>query len=367
MINVLVVEDSPVIQEFLVQLLGSDPHIRVVATARNGEEALEALKRHQPDVITMDINMPRMNGFEATRRIMQSQPTPIVIVSGSWDPREVETTFQALEAGALAAVPRPMGFGHPEHDTGVQELLQTVKLMSEVKVVRRWSRPRGEASIRKVPRPAEAFRFLPGTAVEVIALGASTGGPQVLSVILSRLPKDFPIPILIVQHMAAGFIQGFAEWLQHTTGRPVRLGAHQDSLLPGSVTIAPDGFQMEVQRGGGLLLARDEASNGLCPAVSRLFRSVAEVYGPKAAGILLTGMGRDGAAELKLMKERGAVTFAQDEESSVVYGMPGEAVLLDAAVYVLPPEQIASALTALAVRPEREMSSAFTNANPQSR
>lgn len=347
MIRVLVVEDSPVLREFLAHILGSDPEIQVVGTAGDGEKALEATERFKPDVITMDINMPRMNGFEATRRIMEAQPTPIVIVSGSWDTREVQTTFRALEAGALTVLPRPMGIHHPEHEMSVQELVRTVKLMSEVKVVRRWSRAR-----RERPVPSAPLRAEPGVKrreeIQIVVLGASTGGPQVLQTILSGLPADFPFPVLIVQHMAAGFIGGFVDWLSQTCAMPIHLPAKGEPIHPGHVYVAPDGFQMKVGRPGKILLTLDEPENGLRPSVSCLFRSVAEIYGQNAAGVLLTGMGRDGAEELKLLRDRGALTIAQTEESSVVFGMPGVAVSLGAADYVLPPEQIAAALAGLA-------------------
>lgn len=346
-VDVLVVEDSPVIREVLIYVLNGDPEARVVATASNGEEALEAVEKFRPDVVTMDINMPRMNGFEATRRIMETHPTPIVIVSGSCNPHEVETAMRALEAGAVAAIGRPAGIGHPDHARGVRELLQTVKLMSEVKVVRRIPRRRRvEAPLPpslwegEQPRP-------PGQSIQVVAIGASTGGPPVLSAILSLLPRDFPVPIVVVQHMAAGFIQGFAEWLQQASGFPVQLGIHHARMLPGHAYIAPDGFQMKVAQGPRISLVCNGFRNGIQPSVSSLFQSVAENYRARAAGVLLTGMGRDGADELLLMKQQGAVTVAQDEATSVVYGMPGEAVKLNAATCVLPPERIASLLVKL--------------------
>lgn len=345
MIKVLIVEDSAVVREFLVRILGSDPAIQVVGTANDGEEALEAVRRWQPDVITMDIHMPKLDGVEATRGIMETHPTPIVIVSGSTDPREVATTFHAMEAGALAVLRRPAGIGHPDHEATARELVQTVKLMSEVKVVRRWPRVRREIS---APGPPEPVVGRAPAGVEVIAIGASTGGPPVLQTILAGLPNDFPAPVLIVQHMAPGFTAGFVEWLAQSSGLPVHMATHRESMLPGHVYVAPDDFQMKVERGGRIVLARDEPENGLRPSVSYLFRSLAEVYGGQAVTGLLTGMGRDGAAELKLLREKGAVTFAQDKESSVVHGMPGEAIKLDAATLILRPEKIAAALTSLA-------------------
>lgn len=347
MIKVLIVEDSPVVREFLTYILGSEPDIEVAGTAHNGEEALEAVERVKPDIVTMDIHMPKLNGFDATRRIMETHPTPIVIVSGSSNVEEVATTFRALEAGALAIVPRPKGIGHPEHEATARELVQAVRLMSEVRVVRRWPRTRAGRAPAPAPQPG------PGRApaeVRLVAMGASTGGPIVLQTILSGLHKDFPAPVLIVQHMAPGFGAGFVEWLAQTTNFPVHLAGQGEAMAPGHAYVAPDGFHMGVRSVGRIALSKDDLENGLRPSVSYLFRSVAQIYGPHAVGVLLTGMGSDGAGELKLMKERNAVTIVQDRESSVVYGMPGEAMKLDAAAYALPPEKIGEVLRGLAVK-----------------
>lgn len=347
MIRVLVVEDSPVVREFLVHILSSDSEIEIIGTASDGEEALEAVKHQRPDVITMDIHMPRMDGFEATRRIMETHPTPIVVVSGSSTAKEVTTAFHAIEAGALGVVQRPAGIGHPEHEATAAELVKTVRLMSEVKVVKRWARARREVRMPRISVLTEVELKRVPAEIKLIAIGASTGGPLAIQTILSGLPKDFSVPVLIVQHIAAGFTQGFAEWLAQTCDLPIHVATHGERIVPGHVYVAPDGFQMKVEKGDTLWLTADEAENGLRPSVSYLFRSVARVYGPRAVGVLLSGMGRDGAEELKMMKEVGAVTIAQDKESSVVYGMPGEAVNLGAATYVLSPNRMAAALTSL--------------------
>lgn len=350
MIKVLVVEDSPAVREFLVHTLSSDAEIAVVGTAHDGAEALEAVERLQPDVITMDIHMPRMDGFEATRRIMETHPVPIVIVSGSSTVKEVATAFHAVEAGALTLVQRPAGIGHPEHEATAAELVRTVKLMSEVKVVKRWARSRREAAMPWTSVP-EAVELKPVPAeIRLVAIGASTGGPLALQTILAGLPKDFPVPVLIVQHIAPGFTAGFGEWLEETCELPIHVATQGERIQPGHVYLAPDEVQMKVEREGWLGLASGEPENGLRPSVSFLFRSVARVYGPQAVGVLLTGMGRDGAQELKMMKDAGAVTIAQDKESSVVHGMPGEAINLGAATYVLSPTQMPAILTGLVKR-----------------
>jgi two-component system chemotaxis response regulator CheB len=343
MIKVLVVEDSPVVREFLIHILNSAPEIQVIDTAINGKKAIEAVQNRRPDIITMDIHMPEMDGFEATRRIMETQPIPIIIVSGSSSADEVAKSFQAVEAGALAVIARPKGIGHPDYEATAKELIQTVKLMSEVKVVRRW--PRSKKEIHPLTPRVEISKALP--AIQVVAIGASTGGPIALQTILSGLPKDFPIPVLIVQHISAGFVEGFAHWLGQSSRLPVHLASEGEYLLPGHIYVAPEGFHMMVNARNHIALSRAGPKDGLRPSVSYLFNSVAQVFRQNAIGILLTGMGKDGAQELKLLRENGAITIAQDEASSVVHGMPGEAIRLSAATYVLSPERIAALLVNL--------------------
>lgn len=345
MIRVMVAEDSPASRDLLIHVLESDPEIRVVGSAVNGEDAVEAARRLKPDVVMMDVHMPKMNGFEATRSIMATRPVPIVIVSGTLD--EADAAFASLEAGALAFVRHPPGPGHPNHGAAAAELLRTVRLMAEVRLVRRWTRrepgaaPRGSgrAAINIVPRE-----------IRLIAIGASTGGPVVLQHILSAVAKDLNAPALVVQHISPGFTQGFAEWLGKTCGLPAHVAADGEPALPGHVYIAPEDAHMGIRGNGRIALSAGAAEHGVCPSISYLFRSVAEALGSRAVGILLTGMGRDGAQELKLMKEKGAVTIVQDEQSSIVHGMAGEAMRLDAATHVLSPEEIAAALSWLLKR-----------------
>ncbi len=345
MIKVVVVEDSPVVRDLLTFILSSDPAIQVIGTAHDGEEAIRAVREKRPDVVTMDIVMPNMDGFEATRIIMETTPTPIVIVSASWNPQEVEKTFRAMEAGALAAIAKPVGVAHPDYKKHTKELIRIIKLMSEVKVIKRRLQERKGTVISGKSTAGMISPAMPD--LKIVAIGASTGGPPAIEAILAGLPKDFPAPLLIVQHIAAGFVQGFADWLANSSGLPVKIAVHGEHLLPGCAYIAPDEFQMGVENGGRIILSRGEPENGLRPSVSWMFRSVNEVFGKNAIGVLLTGMGKDGAEELKRMKERGAMTIVQDKESSIVYGMPGEAVAIDAAAYVLSPAGIAEFLSGL--------------------
>ena len=345
-IKLLIVEDSPVIQEFLKHVFSSAPEIDVVGLANNGEEALDFVRRKKPDVITMDIHMPELNGFEATRRIMETQPAPIVIVSGSSTIKEVSTAFKAMEAGAVAIIARPTGIGHPDYEKTARELIQTVKLMSEVKVVKRFPQVR-KKTVPVVP-PLEVNAE--SRKIQVVAIGASTGGPIALKTILSGLGKKFPVPILIAQHIASGFIAGFVQWLAESSGFPVHVAIDGELPLPGHAYSAPEGYHLMVNHGKRIALQRGKNPNNLFPLVSYLFESTAKVFGSGAIGILLTGMGRDGAEGLKFMKEKGAVTIAQDKETSVVFGMPKEAIELDAAMHVLSLEQIVQFLMQMVSR-----------------
>jgi two-component system chemotaxis response regulator CheB len=340
MIRVLIVEDSPVVRDLLVYILESDPDIEVVATASDGYQAIEMAQRERPDVITMDVHMPRLDGIEAVRAIMATNPIPTVIISASFDPGEVGGAFRALEAGAIAICEKPQGLTHPLYNTQARKIIQTVKMISEIKVIRRW-KPSSAAS-----RPAARGAVWPEAAprIELVAIGASTGGPPVLCSILTGLTTGFPAPILIVQHIAPGFLSGLVGWLATTSCVPVEIARNGMIAKPGHAYIAPDGVHMEVQRSSSIRLVPGVPQNGMCPSISVLFRSVAEVFDRSAAGILLTGMGRDGAEELLLMKNKGALTIAQDKESSVIHGMPGEAIKLGAARQVLSPDKIVESL-----------------------
>jgi len=340
LIRVLVAEDSPATREYLVWLLGQDPALAVVGTARDGLEAVAETRRLKPTVILMDVHMPRMNGLEATRVIMQQIPTPIVMVSATLGRDEVATTFEALQAGALTLVPKPAGLEHPDQAETTRQLLETIKLMAEVPVVRRWVK-RDAPTL--VGRPPEAR----DRTVKVVAIGASTGGPQTLIEVLKGLPGDLGCPILVVQHIAPGFLPGFVDWLCRRTPLTAKLAAPGDVVAPGTVYLAPDSYQMGVGRDGRIQLLREQAEGGFCPSASFLFASVAAHYGRQAVGILLTGMGRDGAVGLLRIREAGGVTIAQTQESCVVFGMPGEAIRLGAAEYVLSPGQIAELIRSL--------------------
>ena len=346
MINVLVVDDSAVVRTYIKNILERDKEIKVIGFAKDGEEAIRLAEKMMPNVITMDINMPNMNGFEATRRIMETRPVPIVIVTASYNKSDVEKSFHSLDAGAVAILEKPFGEGHSECEKIENELVQTVKLMSEVKVIRRWKKE----SYQYREKAKTALHHKRIRRIKVIAMGASTGGPPVLQLILSRLKEGYPAPILVVQHISKGFLNGFVDWIRQATSLPVHIAVDGEHLLPGHIYFAQDDYHLGVDSEERIRMSKAKLENGIRPSVSYLFRSILNTFDGEAVGVLLTGMGKDGAMELKMMKENGAVTIAQDEESSVVYGMPGEAVRLNGATFVLSPEEIASTLENLAGR-----------------
>jgi two-component system chemotaxis response regulator CheB len=350
--RVLVVDDSPVARELLISILQMAPGLQVVGAARNGVEAVRLAKRLKPDVITMDVYMPEMDGLEAARQIMIEAPCPIVVVSNGLDQKENNLTFNALKVGALSVV-RKLTI---DDTTEAYAALAThVKLMSEVKVVRRWDtslKQAGEPRLSTNPAAAiqnhnPVSRTPAGSGgIQLIAIASSTGGPGTLAEILSKLPSDFAVPILIVQHITPGFGKGLADWLNRLTTLEVRPARHGDELKAGRVLIAPDGCHMVVNNWGLVALTKEAPHHGLRPAADYLFRSVAQVYGATAMGIILTGMGNDGAAGLQMMHDMGAHTIAQDKESCVVFGMPAAAIELGAAKQVLPAAKIAGAVLA---------------------
>jgi two-component system, chemotaxis family, protein-glutamate methylesterase/glutaminase len=346
-IRMLVAEDSTVDRLALVHILNSDPRLEVIGTARNGREAVDFLSRQSADIVLMDIEMPEMDGLEATRHIMATRPLPIVICSGHVSPQRQSMMFDSLEAGAVACVEKPLSLKHADFDASASNLLKTVKLMSEVKVVHRWPTTKSPVTVPAPARPKKVAFQSSSPRAQIIGIGASTGGPPVLQTILLGLPRDFPAPILIVQHIIRGFIHGLVDWLNQTTGAIVQLAEDGAPALPGHVYIAPDDFHLVIDRNNRLGLTKAPPVNEMRPAVARLFDSLADNCGPAAVGVLLTGMGKDGAHELKRMKLSGATTIAQDKQSSVVHGMPGAAIEIGAADCILPPQMIPGALLTL--------------------
>lgn len=315
------------------------PDITVVGEARDGVEAVELAQQLHPDVITMDVHMPQLDGLEATRRIMVSAPTPILVVT-SLDTRDVELSFEATAAGALLVIEKPMAPTRPGFDAQRAWLIDMVRAMSQVKVVRRWHRARSPV------RPAPPVR----TAVErpraqVVAIAASTGGPAAVRRVLEMLPTGFRAPVLLVQHIAHGFTDGFVQWLGHGCSLTVKIAEDGELLRPGVVYVAPDDQHLCAHHGGVVAVSKSAPRGGFRPSADRLFESVARTYGARAAAAILTGMGRDGVEGLAALHAAGGFVVAQDEATSIVYGMPQEAARAGVVHIVSPIERIAPELT----------------------
>lgn len=348
-IRVLVVEDSTVCRDLLISLFQSSPDFEVIGVARHGLEGLRLAKRLLPDVITMDVFMPQMDGYQATRQIMEQAPCPIVMVTNGLRKEENQLTFNALQAGAVSILHKPTLNDSPD---SLQQLLQQVRLMAELRVVRR--RPQSVSSpvvaqttVPKLILPSKIDQTQSQPAVKMVVLAASTGGPTALAHILGELPADFPVPILIVQHMTAGFETGFAAWLNSKVSLPVGVAQARQWPKAGEVWLAPQDHHLVVDQRGYLALQKNGANVGPGQAADHLFTSVARIYGRQAIGVILTGMGRDGAAGLQAMRRAGAHTIAQDEASCVIFGMPEVAIRLGAAGQVQPLANIANTIMTL--------------------
>jgi two-component system chemotaxis response regulator CheB len=342
MIRVLIVDDSKLLQKFLFHLLISDPEIQVIGVAGSESEAIELTRLSKPDVITMNVNIEGVNGYETIRRIMEISPTPIVIVSGSLPVNDKANIFKSLDAGAIAIVHCPPGIEHPEFSVLRNDLIQTVKTVSKITITKLFQPCRSEQ--------AEPFRLVHAhenylTRIEIIAIGASTGGGMALQKIFSRLHPDLPVPVLVVQHIAAGFSRALKEWLSITSGIKLKLAVDGETLSAGTGYIAPDHFHMGISSGRKIRLTSIPVNNSQDNSINYLFKSVAQNIGGNAFGVLLTGTGTDGAEQLKVMKEKGAITMVQNEESSLVYEMPLEAIRIGAADLVLSLEGIADILS----------------------
>lgn len=347
MIRVLIVEDSAVQREFLRFILEEAGTFEIVGTAADGEEGVALTEQLRPDIVLMDCHMPKLDGIGATRLIMERCPTPVVIASASSTAGEAALTFDAVKSGALAVVNKPPGITSPDFDRVATELTRTLELMSEIRVVRRWAR-----SAAPAPRPAAPAPTAPphgADAVRVVAIVGSTGAPGIIAEILAGLAGTAAPPVLIVQHIAEGFVYGLAPWLAKRTGMNVQVAQAGALAEPGSAYLAPDGAHLGIDAAGRIVLAAEpDAEDGFRPSGTFLLRSVAASFGANAIGIVLSGMGRDGVAGLVELQRAGGVTVAQDEDSCVVFGMPREAVAAGAATHVLAPDGIVQLVAAYA-------------------
>lgn len=349
MIEVVIVDDSAVYRKFLAHSLEMSGKIRVIGLASSGEDAIQLLKECKPRVVIMDIHMPGMDGFETTSRIMNTFPVPVIIISSDYKVSEQAKTFRAIEAGAVTILPKPPGVGASENEQKIAELVTQVRLMSEVKVVRKISllKTKREPIPESKPLPQDHEAADWGNTLSVIGIGASAGGPVAIAEILQNLNPRFFIPIVIVQHIDPAFLNGFADWLASTTGREVVIAENGKPVSPGKVYLSPPDHNIGFYEPGNFRIEKSPAFRSFRPSVDALFRSMAIVFGKRSLGILLSGMGADGAEALKYLRGSGACTIAQDPDSALINGMPGEAVKINAARLIMAPAEISSFLNGL--------------------
>lgn len=335
-IRLLIADDSPVFVDAFSHLIESDPNLKLVGTASDGLRAHQLAEQLRPDIITMDIHMPGLDGLGAIERIMSTVPTPILVLTG--DPRSQDSRgcFEALSRGALELLPKP-DFYAIEGAAG-RHLCERIRLLAGVSVIHHARPVRVEPSLSP-PMPPKSS-LIPG----VVVIGASTGGPAVLSEVLGMLPANFPLPIALVQHLASGFAPHFAAWLNDCCALKVRTATQNAPLTPGEVLLAPDDRHLSLHSRASISLVNESPDAHYCPSVDVLFRTAASTFGSSAVGVVLTGMGRDGAEGLMAMRAAGAVTIAQSGASCTVDGMPQAARDSGAAAHVLHPSGIAMTL-----------------------
>jgi len=343
LIRVVIADDSLVAREMLAQILSSDPDIEVVGQAKDGAEAVGMVERLRPDLVTMDIHMPKMDGLEATEKIMAFTPTPILVVSSSVHGEGMGRAFDALDLGALEVIKKPEPRDWADLDRIGREVIRKVKILANVRVI---THIRG----RRTTADREAALLpLASKKRNLIAIGSSTGGPSALLSVLGRLPAELPVPIVVAQHIADGFVPGLVGWLD--AGCKIKVVAAEDGqrMQAGVAYFAPTGSNM-VTDGGSVRYEAKGHGQLYIPSADTLFESVARSHGKRAIGVLLTGMGADGAEGLKRMRNVGAATIAQDEATSTVFGMPKAAIDIGAAEQVIAVNDIAAAIEELLVR-----------------
>ncbi|HIK36990.1 MAG: chemotaxis-specific protein-glutamate methyltransferase CheB [Geminocystis sp.] len=356
-IKVLLVEDSPVALTIIRRIIESAEDMTLVGTARSGVEALELLSKVKPDIVCTDLMMPRMNGLELIHKIMTTNPVPILVISGCIQEDDENNIFQLLEAGAVDIFPKPASGTLQEYDSIRERLLEKIRVIAGVKVFTKrvrparirlvdpWEKP---VKVHKPPAtPLQEATQSSTSPIAVVALAASTGGPQAFQEVLGSLPADFPVPLLCVQHISTGFLKGFLEWLQGNIPLPVVIAKTGEKPQPGKVYFPPERMHLRIDGQGRFYCGDDTPVDNHNPSATVLFETVAHYYGPSAVGVLMTGMGRDGARGLLTLKQKGGYTIAQDESSSIVFGMPQEAIKLGAVHKVLPLPHIAPHLLKL--------------------
>ncbi len=344
-IRVLIVDDSLLISNMFKAMLGDLPDIEVVGAANNGQDAIRMALRLHPTVITMDIRMPQMDGLEAIRQIMGIEPIPIIVVSSNVYASDYNVAFNAIEAGALTVIEKPKGLDQKSYETVRDQLIAAIRSLAGITLLPRTHK----MAVRPAnigPKTAMLHSYVLQS-IQVIAIAASTGGPPILAQILSALPDDFPIPILIVQHNMPTFMTAFAEWLRTRVKIPVSVASEGLHMQRRHIYVAPGDAHLTVTIDRVLHVDQTPHPSGFCPSANRLFQSVAASFGSSAIGIVLTGMGDDGVDGLAALAAARAHIMVQDESSSVVFSMPKAAIDRHLADEILSPEEMIARLTKL--------------------
>ena len=326
-VDVVIADDSPIFRAFLTRVIDGDPGLKVVSEAENGKKAVEAVLARRPDLVVLDVQMPVMSGLEAIEQIMAHSPTPILVMTGDSRGRTGQLAMEAVRRGALDLMMKPEA-PTPEDE---RKLCAHIRSLADVPVVRH---VRGSAGRVETPEG------VCGRAPSAVGIVASTGGPSAVAGVLQSLREGFPAAILIVQHISHGFVPTLAEWLRKVANFPVVIAEHGMSISGGRALLAPDGLHMRVAQGGRVLLSEEGPTEGHCPSGDVLLESIAQSFGTAGAGVVLTGMGRDGARGLLKVRQVGGLTLAQSKETCVVFGMPKAALELRAAEFVVSPAGI---------------------------
>jgi two-component system chemotaxis response regulator CheB len=336
----MIVEDLATTREMLVYALASEVDIEIVAVAKDGAEAVAMAGKLKPDIILMDINMPVLNGYEASQKIMEENPTPILLMSATWDIKEVKQIVKSMHIGVLGVYEKPYGLGHPRYKELYEKILLDLRLMSDVKVVRRWNQTKEplQDDLKTAEKNARSF----------VLIGSSTGGPPVLHTIFKALPASYPLPILVAQHMSSEFIDSFIQWVDGECALSVKKAQEGEKISAGNVYIAPPSYHLTLVKNRIRLIEAHENEHYV-PSVSKLFGSISAADAAEAVAVLLSGMGNDGAEEMAKLKQGGAITIGQNEATSVVFGMANEAIKRGGIEFVLSPQDIIELLLSMQV------------------
>jgi two-component system, chemotaxis family, protein-glutamate methylesterase/glutaminase len=355
-IRVLLVDDSPIAVTVFKRMLTKSPEIKVVGTAANGKEALNLIPQIKPDVICTDLHMPVMDGLEFTKEVMAKHPLPILLTSVSASEGSL-TAFQVIEAGAVDLFLKPRAGFELDYEKLAPELIMKIRVLSGVRVFRRPKSDSASGSCNPDQHELKSRIGLPKTPIRIIVMGASTGGPQALHAILAKLPSDFPLPIVCIQHINEGFLQGLVDWLSSQCMMKIEIARAGAIPLPRTVYFPQEGSHLKIDNTGRFVISTEPPFNGHRPSVTVSMNSIAKYYGNSALGILLTGMGKDGAGGLLDVERAGGITIAQNEKSSIVFGMPKAAIEMGAAEYIVPLDEIGPMILNIVLRLWSERSS----------